>query len=87
MNTAWTKGLKKGSDELKDLEAAYAASGLLRSHLVRVLQGIYEQETKARLADANYDGQAWAYKQADAIGYARAISKIISILADDKKNN
>ncbi len=87
MNTAWTKGLKRGSDELKDLEAAYAASGLLRRHLIRVLENMYETETKARIADTNYDGQSWAYKQADAIGYARALSKVISILADDKKSN
>lgn len=87
MNTAWTKGLKKGSDELKDLEAAYAASGLLRKHLVRVLEDIYETETKSRISSNDYDSPAWAYKQADAVGYARAIAKVISILSDSKKNN
>lgn len=30
---------------------------------------------------------AWAYKQADAIGFSRAITKVISLLADDAKNN
>lgn len=87
MNTEWTKGLKRGSDELKDLEAAYAASGLLRRRLIQVLEDWYEQSAKARLNSNDYDAASWAYKQADAIGYARALSKIINILGDDKKNN
>lgn len=87
MNTAWTKGLRKGSDQLKDLEAAYAASGLIRARLVKVLEELYDIETKARLKADDYDNAAWAYKQADAIGYARAIAKVISLLADDKKNS
>ncbi len=87
MNTAWTKGLKRGSDELKDLEAAYAASGVLRRRLKQMLEDLYDLETKARIKTSDYDSPAWAYKQADAIGYARALSKIISMLDDDKKNN
>lgn len=87
MNTVWTKGLKRGSDELKDLEAAYAASGLLRRRLIQVLEDWYEQEAKARLNSNDYDAASWAYRQADAIGYARALSKVINILGDDKKNN
>ncbi|QHJ80877.1 MAG: hypothetical protein [Bacteriophage sp.] len=87
MNTAWTKGLKRGSDELKDLEAAYAASGVLRRRLKQMLEDLYDLETKSRIKTSDYDSPAWAYKQADAIGYARALSKIISMLDDDKKNN
>lgn len=87
MNTAWTKGFKRGSDEIKDIEAAYAASSLIRNRLIQMLEEMYDAETKARTSSADYDSPAWAYKQADAIGYARAISKIISLLPDDKKNS
>ncbi len=87
MQVAWTKGMKKGSDEAKDIEAAFAASSVLRNRLIQMLEELYDQEMKARLSSSDYDSAAWAYKQADSIGFARAISKIISYLSDDKKNN
>lgn len=87
MNTAWTKGFKKGSDEYKDIEAAFAASSLIRNRLIEMLEDMYATETKARTSSSDYESPAWAYKQADAIGFARAISKIISLLPDDKKNS
>lgn len=87
MKTSWTKGLKRGSDELKDLEAAYAASSLLRARLVQILTELNEAEVKSRLNASDYENAAWAYKQADAIGFSRAITKVINLLADDAKNN
>ncbi len=87
MNTAWTKGIKKGSDEYADIEAAFAASSLLRKRLIQILEEMYATETKARTASSDYESPAWAYKQADAIGYARAIASIIKLLPDDKKNS
>ncbi len=87
MNTAWTKGFKKGSEEYSDIEAAFAASSFLRNRLIQILEDMYASETKARTASSDYESPAWAYKQADAIGYARAISNIIKLLPDDKKNS
>ena len=87
MKSNWTKGLKRGSDEWRDLEAAYAASSLLRSKLVEILKDLHETEVKSRLSSTDYENAAWAYKQADAIGFSRAITKVISLLADDAKNN
>lgn len=87
MKSNWTKGLKRGSDEWKDLEAAYAASSLLRSKLVEILKDLNESEVKSRLSATDYESAAWAYKQADAIGFSRAITKVINLLEDTPKNN
>lgn len=57
----------------------------------RALAKCYHTYLKAINAFARSSLQArsntWAYKQADAIGFSRAITKVISLLADDAKNN
>lgn len=87
MNTAWTKGLKRGSQEAKDVAEAYDNSRVARKRLIVMLNAMLEEETTKRLADSEYDSPSWAYRQADAIGYARAITKIINMLDDRGKNN
>lgn len=82
MNTAWTKGLKKGSQEYKDVEEAFASSPFLRKHLVKILQEFENDELASSLKAANYESPSWALKQADSIGYARALRKVMSILTE-----
>lgn len=78
MNSAWTKGFRKGSQEAKDVEEAFASSALIRRRLVEVLKTFDEEELKNRSTD--YDSPSWAFKQADSVGYARALRRVIGIL-------
>lgn len=73
MNTAWTKGLKKGTQEIKDVEEAFKASAFLRRKMLEVLEEVLKAELDKKLSDADYDSPSWAYRQADSVGYVRAI--------------
>jgi hypothetical protein len=35
--------------------------------------------------EADYDSPSWAYKQADRIGYNRALTKVLDIINLDKE--
>lgn len=80
MNSLWTKGLKKGTQEYKDIEEAHKASSFLRKRLTAMLKQMLEEELKAKLSDNAYENPNWAYKQADSVGYARAIERMINAL-------
>lgn len=82
MNTAWTKGLKRGSQEAKDVEEAFASSAAIRRRLAEIIEIMYLEEMKNRLESNEYDSPAWAFKQADAVGYARALQRIKNILQE-----
>lgn len=82
MNTAWTKGFRKGTQEHKDIGEAYASSAFIRKHLIKILQDFENEELSASLKSGNYESPSWALKQADSIGYARALRKIMSILSE-----
>lgn len=82
MNTAWIKGLTKGSEYEKDVRAAYAESALIRKRLVEVLENMYMGAAKERLSASGYENPSWAFLQADAVGYARALQDILRILED-----
>ena len=82
MNTAWTKGLKKGSTELKDVEEAFKASAFLRRKMLEVLEQVLKEELDKKLADAGYESPSWAYRQADSVGYVRAIERVKGLLTE-----
>lgn len=82
MNTLLTKKLKKNSQEYKDVEDAFKASAFLRNHLLSVLDDLLKEELSKKLSDAEYDSPSWAFKQADSIGYARAVEKVKALLTE-----
>lgn len=86
MNTAWTKGYKKGSQEDKDIRAAYAESFILRKRLAEMLAAKVDAEMKAAMSNEQFESPSWAFLQAKSIGYSKAISEIINLLdAEIKK--
>lgn len=86
MNTAWTKGLRKGSQEDLDVRAAYAESFILRKRLHEVLMLKLETKIKAAMSNDQFDSPSWAFLQAESIGYSKAIKDIITLLdAEIKK--
>lgn len=80
MKVTWTKGLE--GDARKDIEAAFKANILLRSRLIEMLGDKEKSSLKARTKNEDYDSPNWAYKQADAVGYTRAVQEIIALLRD-----
>lgn len=78
MKVTWTKGLD--GDAKEDMVAAFKASGLLRTRLALMLQEKKDINLKARTKKEDYESPNWAFKQADAVGYTRAIDEIIALL-------
>ena len=87
MNTAWTKGIRKGSQEDKDIRSSYAESFIIRKRLAQVLKDKTESKMKAAMSNDAFDSPSWAFLQAESIGYAKAMKEIISLLdAETKKD-
>lgn len=82
MKPAWTKGIKKGSQEAKDVEDAFNSSTFVRKRLVEIIENMYQEEVAKRIKEDEYENPAWAFKQADAIGYARALRNLQNILEE-----
>lgn len=87
MNTAWTKGLRKGSQEEKDIRAVYADSFIIRKRLAAILDSKFDTKVKSAMSNDKFDSPSWSFLQAESIGYSKALKEIISILdASDKKD-
>ena len=87
MNTAWTKGIRKGSQEDKDIRANYVESALIRKRLLQMLESKFDVRIKAAMANDNFDSPSWSFLQAESIGYAKALKEIMYLLdASDKKD-
>lgn len=82
MNTAWTKGIKKDTQYHTDVRAAFKEAVLLRKRLGEILSDKFESNATSRLSATSYENAGWAYTQADAVGYARAIKEILTLLED-----
>lgn len=85
MNSAWTKGLRKGSQEDKDLRASYTESLIIRKRLAQILEAKFDSRMKATMSNDGFDSPSWAYLQAESIGYAKALKEIMSILDAEVK--
>ncbi|HET8689238.1 MAG TPA: hypothetical protein VFM18_21715 [Methanosarcina sp.] len=78
MKTTWTKGLT-GQDK-EEMQSLFHSSARLRSRIkLMIEEKINASRTKSVSEDA-YDTPNWALKQADAIGYERALKEIISLM-------
>ena len=80
MKAAWFKGCK--TQEEKDKVRQTIMSN--RDGLER-LQEILEPMLKEALPTADYDSPSWAYKQADRIGYNRALTTVLDLINLDKE--
>lgn len=82
MKTVWTKGLT--GQALIEVKADYVGAHAIRKRLAAIMQDKADARRKASIAESSYDNSNWALKQADAIGYERAISELISLISDEK---
>ena len=79
MKTVWTKGLNE--DAKDELQREFVASTYIRKRLSQILQDKIELSHSELRAKASYENPAWAFKQADGMGYERALSEVISLLS------
>lgn len=78
MKTAITKGL---TGQAKDeMILSFDAAAHIRNRLILLLRGKQETARKANLQEGMYENPNWALKQADVIGYSRALEEVISLL-------
>ena len=71
----WTKNLTK--EDKANFESLLRNSTSVSTRLVNLLKEKIDESRKTNKAD--YDSPAWAYKQADRLGYERALTDIIAL--------
>lgn len=79
MKTAWTKGLTPEREV--EIRKDFVGSVVLRKRLEELLMEKSELSRKESISKDNYLNPNWAYLQADARGYERALSEVISLLS------
>ena len=80
MKSAWFTKCKTKEDKL-----AVRQSIMSTRESLRRLQEILEPLLKDTLPTADYDSPSWAYKQADRIGYNRALTTVLDLINLDKE--
>lgn len=80
MKAIWFRSCKTKED--KD---ALRQSIISNRASLEALEGILESMLKEAPATADYDSPSWAYKQADRIGYNRALNQVLDLINLDKE--
>jgi len=80
MKASWFKECKTKEDKEQIRKLLYSnEEGFDR------LKDILEPMLKEALPTADYDSPSWAYKQADRIGYNRALTTVLELINLDKE--
>lgn len=78
MKTQWKSGLSKEAAEA--IDSSFKASAFLRERLTILLKKKEESNRQKTRNASSYESPNWAYMQADAIGYERALNEVISLI-------
>lgn len=79
MKSTLTKGLTP--EQTVELKKDFVGSAVLRKRLQVVLEEKSKSSRDASIAKDSYSNPNWAYLQADARGYERALNEIISLIS------
>jgi hypothetical protein len=82
MKQSWTLGLEP--DIAKEIKGDFKSSLLVRNRLAVLLNDKITSSRRALVNKEGYEVANWAYKQADGIGYERALQEVISLILEDK---
>lgn len=83
MKQNWVKGLTPKQKE--EVEADFKAGVYLRKRLTELLnEKVETNRTSVRVKDA-YSNPNWAFLQADAVGYERALYEVMSLISGDEE--
>ena len=78
MKTSWTQGLEKG--EKAEMKAFFEQALYVRKRLSSIINNKISTSLGGDTLVSSYDNPNWALKQADSVGYRRALSELLSIL-------
>lgn len=79
MKTVWTKGMDEKRKE--EMQKEFQSASALRSRLTELLESKIAVANSELRTKSNYEEPSWAFKQADGIGYERALYEVISLLS------
>ena len=78
MKTVWTKGLTE--EQKAEMEREFIEASLFKNGLIHILSEKRDTRIKEATAKSDYENASWAYKQADHIGFLRALDEILGLL-------
>lgn len=78
MKTLWTKGLTP--DQATAIKKDFVGAAILRERLQTLLNEKSKLSRDVSISKDAYINPNWAYLQADARGYERALNEVISLL-------
>lgn len=81
MKSSWTHSLN--AELAKAVQADYVGSAALRKRLKEMLVDKIISSRTALIAQDGYESPSWAYRQADGIGYERALKYVISLISEE----
>jgi len=81
MKTSWVKGVTE-KQEKEEIKSSFKSSAYIRARLAEMLARKMQEKEKACMSDDGYECANWAHKMADAQGYKRALSEIISLITE-----
>lgn len=80
MKTAWLAG--KTGVEREEFRAHFVGSKAVRDRLTELLLSKVKATQTTAESHGSYGNPSWAYLQADAIGYQRAMKEVLSLIED-----
>lgn len=78
MKTSWLKGLDK--QQQIDVRQSFKEALVVRRRLKEIIAEKQEASLRVSRSRGLYDSPNWAYLQADASGYERALEEISALL-------
>lgn len=78
MRTVWTKGLTE--EQKVEMEREFIEASLFKNRLALIISEKRETRIKEATSKSDYENASWAYKQADHIGFLRALDEILALL-------
>lgn len=80
MKVSWTQGLDE--DAAKEVRGDFLSSRVTRHRLVKLLIDKINTNRTAAVSKDGYDTPNWPMKQADSIGFERALKEVMSLIED-----
>jgi hypothetical protein len=80
MRQSWTNGL--APDAAKELRGDFFSSQVTRKRLAVLLEDKMKAAQDLSETKGGYDVPNWAYKQADNVGYQRALKEVIDLILE-----
>ena len=81
MKKTWIVNVNKELAE--EIRGNFKSSALIRERLTAILNERITSKRNEVMAKTSYESPSWAFYQADALGYERALNEVISLISND----